>query len=306
MLRKEYDFWMHGAGQLAGSGDVYEHVISMSNGSLMNRYYDRKAQPRPEAFREDVHLAEEAKGHSTEVYINLRAAAESGWDFSSRWLADGKSLATIKTTDIIPVDLNCLLFHLEVMIARGLEQQGKSRDASQMRDKADARRRAIITFCWNAEENFFFDYNFKTQKQTAIKSLAGAFPLFFELAQPDMISGMKEVIKKDFLQPGGLTTTLVNTGQQWDAPNGWAPLQWIVYQGLKNYNEMDLAAEIKRRWLKQNERVYKATGKMMEKYNVMDTTLVGGGGEYPNQDGFGWTNGVALAMIFDQVRITKE
>ena len=34
----------------------------------------------------------------------------------------------------------------------------------------------------------------------------------------------------------------------------------------------------------------------MEKYNVEDITKEAGGGEYPGQDGFGWTNGVYLAM----------
>jgi alpha,alpha-trehalase len=70
----------------------------------------------------------------------------------------------------------------------------------------------------------------------------------------------------------------------------------MTYKGLKNYQIDKLANEIRKRWLRQNERVFKATGKMMEKYNVMDTMLIAGGGEYPNQDGFGWTNGVALAL----------
>ena len=38
------------------------------------------------------------------------------------------------------------------------------------------------------------------------------------------------------------------------------------------------------------------TGKLMEKYNV-DEKLVAGGGEYPTQDGFGWTNGVLRRLI---------
>jgi alpha,alpha-trehalase len=94
---------------------------------------------------------------------------------------------------------------------------------------------------------------------------------------------------------------LTDTDQQWDAPNGWAPLQWMTYKGLKNYQIDKLADEIRKRWLRQNERVYNATGKMMEKYNVMDTTLIAGGGEYPNQDGFGWTNGVALAFRQEKI-----
>ena len=91
-------------------------------------------------------------------------------------------------------------------------------------------------------------------------------------------------------------TTLETTGQQWDAPNGWAPLQWVTITGLKNYGHDDLAAEIADRWVKLNSDVFKRTGKLMEKYNVVDTQLEAGGGEYPGQDGFGWTNGVLLAL----------
>ena len=86
------------------------------------------------------------------------------------------------------------------------------------------------------------------------------------------------------------------TGQQWHAPNGWAPLEWVTIRGLENYGEHNLAAEIAHRWLKLNADVYARTGKMMEKYNVENVTLAAGGGEYPSQDGFGWTNGVYLAL----------
>ncbi len=36
---------------------------------------------------------------------------------------------------------------------------------------------------------------------------------------------------------------------------------------------------------------------MTEKYDVVDVQRRAGGGEYPTQDGFGWTNGVALALL---------
>jgi alpha,alpha-trehalase len=154
----------------------------------------------------------------------------------------------------------------------------------------------MIKYCWNADQNFFMDYDFIDGKTTGIKSLAGVYPLFLEMSEKDQAEKASGVIANEFLKDGGLVTTLTDTDQQWDAPNGWAPLQWMTYRGLKNYQIDKLANEIRSRWLRSNERVYKATGKMMEKYNVMDTTLIAGGGEYPNQDGFGWTNGVALAL----------
>jgi alpha,alpha-trehalase len=105
------------------------------------------------------------------------------------------------------------------------------------------------------------------------------------------------MIERKFLYPGGVVATTVNTGQQWDAPNGWPPLQWITIQGLRNYGFADLSNEIKKNWVDLNVQVYKRTGKMLEKYNVQDMTLLSGGGEYPVQDGFGWTNGVLLRLL---------
>jgi alpha,alpha-trehalase len=103
-----------------------------------------------------------------------------------------------------------------------------------------------------------------------------------------------------FLKEGGLLTTPNTTGQQWDAPNGWAPLQWIGYKAALNYGALKLAGNIAGNWMATVERVFKTTGKMMEKYNVVDRSLAAGGGEYPNQNGFGWTNGVYLKMKMNE------
>ena len=88
----------------------------------------------------------------------------------------------------------------------------------------------------------------------------------------------------------------MTTGQQWDAPNGWAPLQWMALEATIHYHQMSLGVKIAERWTLLNEKVFKTTGKMMEKYNVVDTDSESGGGEYPVQEGFGWSNGVYLAM----------
>ena len=125
----------------------------------------------------------------------------------------------------------------------------------------------------------------------------------FRIADRDQAEKMKDVIMNQFLRDGGLVTTLRNSGQQWDAPNGWAPLQWMAVNGLLTYGYIDEAKIIIERWLALNEKVYKNTGKMMEKYNVEDLSLLSGGGEYETQDGFGWTNGVALGFkeILDEL-----
>ena len=299
-LEKEYNFWMKGNEKINSSKQDYLRVVMMPNGSILNRYWDNKNTPRPESYREDVATADKALSDfpnlkRDDIYRNLRAGAESGWDFSSRWLnkVDGDyELSTIHTTDIIPVDLNSLLFNLEMTLSKSYLLAGEPVKSKIFSDKAQLRKEAILKYCWSDENGFFMDYNFKKNSQTQIFSLAGVYPLFFNFAEENQAERVQEKIKEIFLKPGGLVTTPNHTGQQWDAPNGWAPLQWMAIKALRNYGYTVLANEIKDRWIKINSGVYQKTFKMLEKYNVEDLTKESGGGEYPTQDGFGWTNGV--------------
>ncbi|HTR82265.1 MAG TPA: alpha,alpha-trehalase TreF [Bacteroidota bacterium] len=300
-MEREYAFWMDGTDSLHAEGESYRRVVMLPGREILNRYWDDKNTPRPESYRQDVATAQEAAVHSLqrnpeEVFRNLRAAAESGWDFSSRWLSVDSSqtfkLYTVHTTDMIPVDLNALLCNLEYTISHACIVNHDTLHAKIFMGKYQARKKAIMKYCWDEHRGFFMDFDFKTNTRSSVYSLAGMFPLFFHLASQEQAASVARIIQELFLKPGGAVTTLNNTGQQWDAPNGWAPLQWMTICGLRNYGYDSLAKEIKLRWLTLNRKVYRTTYKMLEKYNVEDLSLKGGGGEYPNQDGFGWTNGV--------------
>jgi alpha,alpha-trehalase len=290
---------MQGADSLSVSTPVINRVVRLPDGSVLNRYWDQYDTPRPESYKEDIELAHQSNLNSKELFRHIRAAAESGWDFSTRWFKDGKSFETIHTTEIIPMDLNCLLFYLEQTLSEAYHRKGNSAKSEEYLVASEIRKTAIIQYCWDDVQNYFLDYDFVAEQRSNQLTLAGAFPLFFKMASPAQVISITEMLSQRFLRPGGLITTLEHSGQQWDAPNGWAPLQWIAYRGLKNYEQHDLASEVKNRWLSLVELVYMKTGKMMEKYNVVDEALPGGGGEYPNQDGFGWTNGVTAAMLND-------
>lgn len=295
-LEKEYQFWMDGEDKLTATNNSFRRIVLLPDGSVLNRYWDDHDTPRPEAYAEDVEIAKLANTDAAKVYRDIRAAAESGWDFSSRWFKEPDKMQTIQTTELIPVDLNCLMLHLEETLLQIFELKNDEIKINSFKEKIDRRKKSIQTFCWNETAGFYFDYHFFENKQTLHYNLAAAYPLFFSVATQEQSNKVAAIIEEKFLQSGGVVTTIQTTGQQWDAPNGWAPLQWIAYKGLKNYNHHSLAKKIKANWMGANEKVYAATGKMMEKYNVMDTNTKAGGGEYPNQDGFGWTNAVYLKL----------
>ncbi|MEM9647986.1 MAG: trehalase family glycosidase [Bacteroidota bacterium] len=296
-LLKEYRYWMEGE-QNNPEHNILNHLLPVADGQYLNRYWDRGTTPRPEAYKEDLHLASDLKTDSLkqELYKNLRAAAASGWDFSSRWYGDKDEFSSTETTSLAPVDLNCLLYYLETLVARAAQMDDNTELVKEFELRANSRKKLIQDYLWNEEQGFFMDYNVVDSESMPHLTLAGLFPLYFGLATEHQAQKVKEVTMSLFLKDGGLVTTLEHSGQQWDAPNGWAPLQWIAVHGLLNYDYEEEAIEIMQRWLHLNEKVYKDTGKMMEKYNVEDLSLLSGGGEYETQDGFGWTNGVALGF----------
>ena len=71
-----------------------------------------------------------------------------------------------------------------------------------------------------------------------------------------------------------------------DFPNGWAPIQHMIVEGLvrSGLKEARLMAEdIAIRWIKTNYAAYKNMSAMHEKYDVEECGKIGGGGEYKPQ-----------------------
>ncbi|MCB1106564.1 MAG: hypothetical protein KDK76_00540 [Chlamydiia bacterium] len=276
-LEKEYQYWM-------------SHTISVQ-GTPLNHYFDSLNIPRPEAYKREVALAQTS--NDPEFFRHLRAACASGWDFSSRWLKDQKEFKTIWALEILPIDLNCLLYHLEKTLATFSKALHKN-EAPYI-EAAEKRKKAIQTLFW--KEDFFYDYHYPSSTLTSSQSLAAATPLFVNVATKEQGAAIAKRLKKDFLLKGGFTSSLTEGMHQWDMPNGWAPLQWITIQGLLNYGYTDLAAEGAHRWLSLNEKIYQEKGTLLEKYNVRDCSAEVARGEYTLQQGFGWTNGVALKLM---------
>ncbi|WP_419814436.1 alpha,alpha-trehalase TreA [Glacieibacterium sp.] len=295
-LRREHAFWMAGEKCATAAQPGCQRVVRMPDGALLNRYYDDRAAPRDESYAEDVATAAASTRPAAETWRDLRAAAESGWDFSSRWLDDPQKLATIRTISIVPVDLNSLLYAQEIRIAEDCAKLGDTACGRSFRARAETRARAVRRWLWQPTQGRFADFDWARGRPTPVLSAATLYPLFTRLATKSEAAAVARTTAASLVAPGGLRSTTVQTGQQWDRPNGWAPLQWIAVDGLSHYGQRDIARTIACRFLGTVARNYRANGKMLEKYDV-EEQRPGGGGEYPTQDGFGWTNGVTSALL---------
>lgn len=292
---REHDFWMEGADDVPCGGEA-RRVVRLADGSLLNRYWDDLEGPRDESWREDIELAGHApEREATGLWRDIRAAAESGWDFSSRWLADGHRLGSIRTTRLVPVDLNALLFGLEQAISKTAAGIGEQEIAADFAERASSRARSINDHLWNEKGGYYADFDLDAGAASGQLTAATAFPLFTWLATPERAQSTAKALEQ-LLRPGGLMTTLGHSGQQWDAPNGWAPLQWVAIVGLRQYGWTYIADLIADSWLAMVGKLYAESGQLFEKYDVVACSA-GAGGEYATETGFGWTNGVTLELM---------
>jgi alpha,alpha-trehalase len=218
-------------------------------------------------------------------FLDMLASCESGWDHSTRcsdlWLRH------------LPADLNAILYVREMDFARAADTLNKPKRAAQWRERAAARAQSMHRYMWDEAKGFYFDYDWAAQERHPHPSLAGFYPLWAGLPSAEQAERMVRTWLPQFDYPGGLVTTKEErAGRQWAFPNGWAPLQWIVVEGLERYGYVAEARRIMEKWCANCASVYAATGAMWEKYNVVSTGAGAEVGLYGSLAGFGWTNGV--------------
>ncbi|KAF2759893.1 trehalase precursor [Pseudovirgaria hyperparasitica] len=372
LLIREYDFFTTNRSvDIDAYGKTY----------TLNRYAVQNNQPRPESYREDYITATNTSYTNDEgaqfpalhnltdseratLYSNLASGAESGWDYSSRWLANPSDditntsfpLRSLNTISTIPVDLNSILYANEVAIASFLTTTGSPAEASKWSVRAAARSQAMYDLMWDPRYMSYFDYNLTSHSRNTYTPLtpAGAtdnnttppppdvpaghslsfslahFTPFWTSAAPASILQNPTTMRRVFAPiaarlaafPGCLASTNTLTSQQWDAPNAWPPLQYIVMRGILNVPPtsgtvgdagadwtwlQDLARRVAQRYVDATFCGWEATGGgkvdgsveggrtrgvMFEKYSEERVGVAGGGGEYEVVEGFGWTNGV--------------
>jgi alpha,alpha-trehalase len=244
---------------------------------------------------EHPHWRNVYKGLSRYYDINVLhdlAEAESGWDMTPRF--------SRKCLDYLPVDLNALLFKYEMDFARAARILGEAEKEKEWVERAEHRKKNMDELMWDKRRKFYFDYDFTKKERGTISSLASYYPMWAGMVTEKQAKGLVDRLEK-FETKHGLMTTLrsindvrlfgsLNT--QWARPNGWAPLHYIVIEGLERYGYSEEAARIARKWLRTNTQWFTNHGNFLEKYNVVDPKKPPISGVYPTQIGFGWTNGV--------------
>ncbi len=246
------------------------------------------------------HMRKVHRGLSRYYDINSlhdMAEAESGWDMTPRFQR--------QCMDYLPVDLNCLLYKYEADFARAAHILGESSEERIWHDAAEQRQVIVTRIMWHSRHGFFFDYNYQEKKKSNVWSLAAYYALWTGLASQEQAKSLVDKLER-FEKPGGLTTTIGNAmyyslfgsaKTQWAYPNGWAPLQYIVCEGLSLYGYEEKAKHLAEKWVRNCTKWFVEHNEFQEKYNVVNTSLAPAEGVYPNQVGFGWTNGVYIYFV---------
>ncbi|XP_028415188.1 trehalase-like [Dendronephthya gigantea] len=312
ILEKEYEFWeKHRTVSLNVSG--VQHSFAIYNANMTT--------PRPESYWNDYEVGEKlTKQHMKwRFYQAVASAAESGWDFSSRWFNQSDDevgkFESIHTMKIIPVDLNSILYKNAVTLSKFSGLTGDQSKSKKYQQLANRRWSAIEALLWNEAAGAWADYDVTVKSNTKAFYASVVVPLWAGLAQENatrqelVFQSMKRAKVLDF--PGGFPTSLNLSGQQWDYPNAWPPLQHMLIIGLANCSSMVLQNEAKKlaqSWVLGNWKGYERTKYMFEKYNVTSQGNTGRGGEYKPQVGFGWTNGVILDLLvrFPDIKIANN
>jgi len=220
------------------------------------------------------------------------AEAESGWDMTPRY---GR-----KCLNYLPADLNSLLYKYEKDFARYYKLKGDKRQTAKWNVAAKHRQEAMDKLMWSGLRGQYYDYNYVKEKRGTVGSLAGFFPLWAGMVDDKRALQMVKALRKYEFKGGLATTDSQPLNQlvpgmmptQWAFPNGWAPLQYVVIQGLERYGYHDDARRIAIKWLYGNLQWFNKNGIFLEKYNVVQPEKPPVKGVYPSQTGFGWTNSV--------------
>ncbi len=281
-----------------GDGPAPEVLASEVNSAGHNHYDLVKNYFRSHRV-EDYDVArfyDRAHDQLTPLFYKAdRSMRESGFDPSARF---GPFNADI--VDYNPVCLNSLLYVMEKEMAEILEIVGRGAEAGPWRARAAERAERVNRLMWDAEDGLYYDYDFVHGRIRRYPFLATFYPLWAGIASEDQAEHVRRALGK-FERPGGLRTSTNQSGDQWDAPFGWAPLELIAVEGLRRYGYDEDAKRITEKFLSMVHHEFRRTGTILEKYDVERRAADIRGevryGYSSNEVGFGWTNGVFKVLL---------
>jgi len=233
---------------------------------------------------------------SGEYYKGDRSMRESGFDVSFRFEPFGAA-----THHYAPVCLNTLLYKTEKDLAKMAQELGRSADAANWERAATRRKELINRYLWDEARGLYFDYNFESGKRSSYEFVTTFYPLWAGLANQSQFRAVLRNLK-DFEQAGGLATSTNNSGAQWDYPYGWAPLQLLAIEGMRQSGDQLDADRISCKFLSTVMDNFQREGTIREKYNVVTRSSEAPvtAGYKANVIGFGWTNGVFVRLLQDR------
>ncbi|OGD93479.1 hypothetical protein A2697_03085 [Candidatus Curtissbacteria bacterium RIFCSPHIGHO2_01_FULL_41_44] len=221
--------------------------------------------------------------------VNVLAEAESGWDLTARFMG--------RCMDFLPIDLNSLLYLYEVDLAKAYEELGDIKKKEKFYEKARVRNQVITELMWDEKTGYFYDYDFVNREKSHLVTIAGVFPLNVGIASAKQAERVVSVIQKDLQEKYGIVQSVRFVENfQWDWPNGWAPMQLRTIEGLMRYGYNRLAKRIVLKWLSLNIEIFKETGNLWEKYDVVHGKI-GVPDRYPTPYGFAWTNAAFVILV---------
>ena len=270
---------------------------------VLSEYAEKHKMPLEE-FQEKYASRELIDAELDEYFVHDRSVRENGHD--TTWRLD-KICADLNT-----VDLNSLLYKYETdfeyLVTTYFNESFEGYTAVYWSEKAAARKQLINKLLYNETEGTYYDYNFKTGKQTHFESASNFYPLWAGLCSGEQATKLVKVLMSGFMQKGGVSGTskkMMDTigpdkhQRQWDYPNGWAPHQMLIWSGLLQYGFHKEMHELIYRWLWMiTKNAVDYNGTIPEKYDVVACTHkvyaeygnVGTEFEYITTSGFGWMN----------------
>ncbi|XP_075221589.1 trehalase-like [Lycorma delicatula] len=304
-LEKEFHFWM-----------LNRTVDVVKNGKtyVLARYCALSSGPRPESYKQDVLTATQGfktKEEIENLYTEIKSSVETGWDFSSRWFVNNGTnkgnLTSLKASSIIPVDLNAIIYWNANILAEFFSELKMLRKRDKYLKIAESWLVAVTDVLWHDDVGTWLDYDFINKTRRNYYFASNFYPLwtncYYKNKKDYFVSKILRYLKiiNVLNNPGGIPTTNENTGEQWDFPNAWPPLQYILITGLELTEDIEarlMAKILVGKWLGSNYLAYNSTDAMFEKYDATVIGGHGGGGEYGIQLGFGWTNGICLELLY--------